>query len=90
MRLVGASNSYILLPFLLEALFAGLIAITISGISLLATYYFLIDQKAKVSIKALPWITWSDAWLAVGSVALLGVVLSIIPTLFVTRRYLKV
>lgn len=90
MRLVGASNAYIMLPFLLEALFAGIVAITISGITLLLSYYFLIEQKAKVSIKALPWITWSDAWIAVLAVALLGVVLSIIPTLAVTRRYLKV
>lgn len=75
MRLVGASNTYIMLPFLLEALFAGIVAITISGITLLLSYYFLIEQKAKVSIKALPWITWSDAWIAVLAVALLGVVL---------------
>lgn len=90
MRLVGASNTYILLPFVLEALFAGVISIILSGLALFGTYYFLIEQNAKVSIKALPWITWSDAWMAVGAVAIVGVVLSIIPTLFATRTYLKV
>ncbi len=90
MRLVGASNSYIMLPFLLEALIAGLVSVIFSGIALLASYYLIVDQKAKVSIQALPWITWQNAWFAVLVVAIVAVVLSIIPTLIVTRRYLKV
>ncbi|GAA2178427.1 permease-like cell division protein FtsX [Brooklawnia cerclae] len=90
MRLVGASNVYIMLPFLLESLFAGLISAALSGAALLGTYFFLIDRNAKVSIQALPWITWSNAWLAVGAVAIVAVVLSIVPTLITTRRYLRV
>lgn len=90
MRLVGASNAYILLPFLLEALFAGVISIILSSAALLGAYYAVIDQNAKVSIQALPWITWGDAWVAVGAVAIVGVVLSIIPMLIATRRYLRV
>lgn len=90
MRLVGASNIYITLPFLLEALFAGVVAIVLSGGLLLSAFFLLIDQNAKVSIKALPWISWSDAWIAVGVVAIVGVVLSIVPTLVTTRRYLRI
>lgn len=90
MRLVGASNSYIMLPFLLEALIAGVISVIFSGTAILASYYLIVDQKAKVSIQALPWITWQNAWFAVLVVAIVAVVLSIIPTLIVTRRYLKV
>lgn len=90
MRLVGASNLYIMLPFLLEALFAGVVSIVLSGVGLASTYYFLIDQKAKVSIQALPWLTWGDAWIAISVVAIVGVVLSIISTFVATRRYLKV
>lgn len=90
MRLVGASNVYIMLPFLLEALFAAIIAVILSSAALLGAFEFLIERNAKVSIKALPWITWSDAWLAVGLVALVAIVLSIVPTLITTRRYLRV
>lgn len=90
MRLVGASNLYIMLPFVLEALFAGVVSTILSGSALLASYQFLIERNAKVSIQALPWITWSDAWLAVGLVAIVAVVLSILPTLITTRRYLRV
>ncbi len=90
MRLVGASNLYITLPFLLEALFAGIVSILISSAALSASYYFLIETNAKVSIKALPWISWSDTWIAIAVVALVGVVLSIVPTLLTTRRYLRV
>lgn len=90
MRLVGASNVYIMLPFLLEALFAGVVSTVLSGAALLGSYDFLIVRNAKVSIKALPWITWSDAWFTVGLVAIVAVVLSIVPTLITTRRYLRV
>ncbi|WIY83724.1 permease-like cell division protein FtsX [Propionimicrobium sp. PCR01-08-3] len=90
MRLVGASNVYIMLPFVLEALFAGIISTIISGGALLGSYEFLIQRNAKVSIQALPWITWGDAWFAVGLVAIVAVVLSIVPTLVTTRRYLRV
>lgn len=90
MRLVGASNLYIMLPFLLEALFSALISVILSAVSLFTMYYVVIDQNAKPSIKALPWITWGDAWAAVGIVALVGLVLSIVPTLITTRKYLRV
>ena len=90
MRLVGASNVYIMLPFLLEALFAGVVSTILSGAALLGSYEFLVERNAKVSIKALPWITWSDAWLAVALVAIVAIVLSILPTLITTRRYLRV
>ena len=90
MRLVGASNIYIMLPFVLEALFAGVVSTILSAAALLGSYEFLIERNAKVSIQALPWITWTDAWMAVGLVAVVAVVLSIVPTLITTRRYLRV
>ena len=90
MRLVGASNVYIMLPFLLEALFAAMISVLLSMIALLGAYELLVQRNAKLSIKALPWITWGDAWMAVGAVALVAIVLSIVPTLLTTRRYLRV
>lgn len=90
MRLVGASNLHIMLPFLLEALISALIGIALACATLAAAVYFLIIQKAEVLIKASPWIGWPHAGLAMLGVAIVGILLSIMPTLIATRKYLKV
>ncbi|NNG18752.1 ABC transporter permease [Naumannella sp. ID2617S] len=90
MRLVGASNLYIMLPFLLESLIAGIIGAGLACATLAAGVYFLIIRKAEVLIKASPWIGWSHAGLAMAGVAIVGILLAIIPTLIATRRYLRV
>lgn len=90
MRLVGASNLYILLPFLLESLIAGLIGVLIAGLVLALGYWIIVAQNAQPLIQSLPWIGWSDVFNAVAIVALVGVVLSIVPTLLATRKYLRI
>lgn len=90
MRLVGASNLYITLPFLFEAIFAGLIGAGLACATLAAGVYFVIMRKAEVSIQSLPWIGWNQAGLAMTGVATVGLILSIIPTLVTTRKYLRV
>jgi cell division transport system permease protein len=91
MRLVGASNGYIMLPFLLEALIGGIAGIILAGASMSALQYFVVDRvKSQLSIQSLGWITWGDTAVAFAWVALVGVLLSIIPTFVATRRYLRV
>lgn len=90
MRLVGASNLYIMLPFLFEALVAGVIGGALACATIASAVYFLIIRKAEVSIQALPWIGWPHTVWAMAGVAIVAVVLSIIPTLIATRRYLRV
>jgi cell division transport system permease protein len=90
MRLVGASNSYITLPFLFEALIAALAGVSLACATLIGGVYFLNSKKAEASIKSLPWIGWHQALLAMGGVAIVGVLLSVIPTLLTTRKYLRV
>lgn len=90
MRLVGASNLYITLPFLLEALISGLIGIVLACATLTSLVYFVIVRKAEVSIKTIAWIGWDEAALAMAGVAIVGLLLSIIPTLITTRKYLRV
>jgi len=90
MRLVGASNLYITLPFLLEALISGLLGILLACLTLTSLVYFVIRRKAEVSIKTIAWIGWDEALLAMGGVATVGLLLSIIPTLITTRKYLRV
>lgn len=90
MRLVGASNIYILLPFLLESLVAGLIGILVSAGALTAGFWFIIVQNAKPSLSALAWIGWNHLGAAILATAVVGIALSVIPTLIATRQYLKI
>ena len=90
MRLVGASNLYIVLPFLLESLIAGLIGVLIASLTLSLGYYFLIVQNAQTLIKALAWIGWSDLFSAILIISVVGIALAIVPTLFATRKYVQV
>jgi cell division transport system permease protein len=90
MRLVGASNVYITLPFLFEAVFSALVGVTFACVTLASGVYFIIMRKAQVSIQSLAWISWDQALWAMAGVAVVGLVLSIIPTLITTRKYLRV
>lgn len=90
MRLVGASNLYILLPFLLESLVAGLIGVILASGALTLGYWVVIVQNAQTSITALPWIGWGDLVTAILAIAAVGIALSVIPTLIATRKYLRV
>ncbi len=90
MRLVGASNIYILLPFLLESLVAGLIGIVIASGALTAGYWFAVEQGARTSITALPWIGWEHLATAIVAIAAVGIALAVIPTLLATRKYLRI
>ena len=90
MRLVGASNLYISLPFLMETLVAALIGIGLSAATLLTFMYFVIYGKLRPGSNIVEWVDWRDAYIAVGGIAVLGVLLTLIPTLVMTRKYLKV
>lgn len=90
MRLVGASNTYIMLPFLLESLVAGLLGVLIAATVLSVGYYFIIVQNAQPLISALPWIGWSDVASAILILAVVGIVLAVVPALFATRKYVQV
>jgi len=90
MRLVGASNLYVTLPFLFEAIFAAVLGAGLACITLVTGVYFLITKNAQVSIQSLPWIGPSQTGWAMLWVAVVGIALSIIPTLVTTRKYLRV
>lgn len=90
MRLVGASNWYIMLPFLLESLIAAVGGALLACLTLAAVQQFVIIGKAQVEIQTIRWIEWSHVGWAMASLAVVAVVLSIIPTLIATRRFLRV
>jgi len=90
MRLVGASSLYIQLPFLMEALFAALIGVGLAGGAIAAFMYFVIYEMLRPTSNIVAWIDWSDGVWAIGWIALIGLLLTLVPTLAMTRKYLKV
>lgn len=90
MRLVGASSLYISLPFLLEALVTAFAGVVMASLALGAFMQFGIKDGVEPVITFVPWVGWSDYLGALLWVAAIGPLLTLIPTLLLTRKYLKV
>jgi len=90
MRLVGASTLYIALPFLLEALVTALVGVALAAGALGAFMYYGIFERAGDQLKFMPWIGMSEYTVAVLVIAVMGPILTVLPTLLLTRKYLKV
>jgi cell division transport system permease protein len=90
MRLVGASTLYIALPFLLEALVTALISVALAAGALAAFIYFAVERSLSDVLGFIPWVGWPEYLIAVLAVAILGPLLTLLPTLALTRKYLKV
>ena len=90
MRLVGASSLYISLPFLLESLVAALVGIALASAAVLAFMYVVIYQTLRPTSNIVAWIDWGDSAWAIAWIALIGLLLALVPTVAMTRKYLKV
>jgi cell division transport system permease protein len=95
MRLVGASTLYIALPFLLEALVTAIIGVALTAGALAAFVKFAVMDGLAGAIRFVPWIGWDDyVETLIGTVppgiVILGPALTLVPTLLLTRKYIKV
>ncbi|WP_030484908.1 permease-like cell division protein FtsX [Nocardioides aequoreus] len=90
MRLVGASRLYISLPFLIETLVAATIGVALAAAAMLTFMYVVIYGMLRPTSTIVEWVDWQDSFLAIGGVAALGLALTLLPTLLMTRKYLKV
>jgi len=90
MRLVGASNFYIMGPFLLESLIAALIGAVFASGTLVFGVWFVIMRNAERTLEAFRWVGWPETLIAVIGVFIVAIVLSVIPTIISARRYLRV
>jgi len=90
MRLVGASNFYIMIPFLLESLVAALIGAALACLTLWLAWWLIIDRNAQATLKVFQWIGQRETAFASGAVVVVAIILSVIPTLVSARRYLRV
>lgn len=91
MRLVGASSWHIQLPFVLESLLAALISAALAALGIAAFMYVVVYGYLRTTLDQLTtWIRWQDAALVMGYTTVLAVLLALIPTLVMTRKYLDV
>ena len=90
MRLVGASSLYITLPFLMEALVTAAIGVAMGAGALAAFMWFGIHEQLQSSLRFMPWIGFTEFMVAVVSIGILGPLLTLVPTLLLTQKYLKV
>jgi cell division transport system permease protein len=89
MRLVGASNLYIQLPFLLEGALAGLLG-ALLGAGLLAGLFVAVVGSLKRAITFNPWVGWPHMLKLLPWMLLTGVALSTIASFVTLRKYLRV
>jgi len=89
MRLVGASRLFIVLPFVLEAIFNAIVGVGLAAGSLAALTKFGIIDYLDAEFDFLPFIGWPDYLFTVVVIAIAGPLLTLVPTLLLTRKYLK-
>lgn len=89
MRLVGASRMYIALPFVMEAVVTAAISFVLTVGALAGFMYFAVQGRLQDSVGFIPWIGWADTRLCLIVIAILAPVLTVIPTLLVSRKSLR-
>lgn len=91
MRLVGASNIFIRMPFVFEGIIYGLIAAIISTGLIYGTLEGLnFYVSGSAFIEGLKNYFFSSFWILLGFQAILGVLLGVISSFIAIRRYLKI
>lgn len=90
MRLVGASNLYIQLPFLLEGVLAGIVGALAASGFLALVQRFVINARLRKAIQASPFVGWDQFKVLVPVLVLTGVVLAGIASFATLRKYLRV
>jgi cell division transport system permease protein len=90
MRLVGASSLYIQLPFLLESLVAAVIGVALAAGAILLFLYVVVYRLLRPNSNLVAWVDYTDGAWAIGTVTVVGLALTLIPTLLLTRKYLRV
>jgi cell division transport system permease protein len=90
MRLVGASNLYIQLPFLLEGVLAGALGGLIASVLCAQVQRFVVNARLRPNITFTPFVGWSQFEVLIPVLILTGVALSGIASFVTLRKYLRV
>jgi cell division transport system permease protein len=89
MKLVGASNWFIQSPFVLEAMFAGIIGAVIASGALVAGKIFLVDGSLKALASLLTPVPWSRIYFMIPILIGIGAVISGVTGWVTLRFYIK-
>ncbi len=89
MKLVGASNWFIQAPFVLEAMFAGVIGAVIASLALIAAKVWLIDGSLQSLTSLILPVQWGGILLMAPVLIGIGAVVSGITGWFTLRFYIK-
>src|SRR5690349_3154417 len=90
MRLVGASNFFIQLPFILESMIAAAIGATLASVGLVLMTHFEIQGRLAQSHKFINYVTTGDALMIVPWLFVIGLVIAGVSSFLALLRYLKV
>lgn len=90
MRLVGASNFYIQLPFILEGMLAGVIGSLLAGGAIFLLVIFFVQGYLAEKLPFTSFVSMADAWTLLPALVLLGALLSGLAAFSAIRRYLRV
>ena len=90
MRLVGASNFYIRLPFLMEGAVAGLAGVAMAGVGVVGVKFFLIDKVLAPSFQFTSFVGWSSVLVVMLWLLPVGLLMSVGASALSLRKYLKV
>jgi cell division transport system permease protein len=90
MKLVGASNFSVQLPFLLEGAIAGFLGATLATGGFVLIKSLLVDRVLAPNFRLTQFVGWSDVWLSSGVVFVVGVALAAIASFLTLLKYLRV
>src|SRR5690606_5307885 len=91
MRLVGASSWHIQAPFVLESLVAAIISAALAAGGMAAFMHFVVYGYLRDTLgRITTWVRWEDAFLVMGMTTVLALLLALVPTFVMTRKYLDV
>ncbi len=85
MKLVGATGGFIRRPFMINNIVHGFIASIIAITTLASAFYYLRSIEYSVSES----ISWIEAGIIFGALAITGVIICAISALFATNKYLR-
>jgi cell division transport system permease protein len=90
MRLVGASNFYVQMPFIAEAAFAAVVGAVLASGMLAISKYVLIDMVLKKQITLISFIGWGPVVQVMPLLLVIGVGMSSLAAFLTLQKYLKV
>ncbi|MEU8383726.1 permease-like cell division protein FtsX [Streptosporangium sp. NPDC048865] len=89
MRLVGASNLYIQLPFVMEGVIAGLIGGVLAAMLLIVSKVFLFDG-VQLYLSPNSQLSWETVASVISVTMVFGVLICVLASFVTLRRYLRV